>query len=345
MKHWKQYNEEEQREILDIASAAKGLPRIAIEKDWWVVMVLKALSMTRYSSLMSFKGGTSLSKGWGLIERFSEDIDIALKREDRFALTNTSNSQIAMVRRRAHHYIVKELPLELKDILQQLGIKNFTVEPETTRTNANGEEYEVRADKDPSVVYVNYESVATETSEYLLPRVKIEISCLSMDEPVETRTLRTFISETVDDVEDLTVSFNTVQPTRTFLEKIFLLHEEFQKEKPRTLRMSRHHYDLERMLDTDYGTKAISDINLYSEIVRHRMTFNHMKGVDYSLHTPSRINIMPPEAILTEWEKDYNSLVEHFLYSSAEHLSFDGLMNRIRELQSCIHEMGDIHIV
>lgn len=68
MKHWQQYNLEERLQILDITSAEKGLPRLAVEKDWWVVMVLKALSQTQYAHLASFKGGTSLSKGWSLIE-------------------------------------------------------------------------------------------------------------------------------------------------------------------------------------------------------------------------------------------------------------------------------------
>lgn len=72
-------------QLLYIASAAMELPPLAVEKDWWVTMVLKALSLTQFAGLMSFKGGTSLIKGWQLIERFSEDIDIALKREGRFA--------------------------------------------------------------------------------------------------------------------------------------------------------------------------------------------------------------------------------------------------------------------
>ena len=116
-----------------------------------------------------------------------------------------------------------------------LGVSDFTVEPETSK-NKGGEQYELRADTHPSVIYVNYKSVIDETSEYLLPRVKIEISCLSMDEPVEEKTIRSFISEAIPEAEDVSVNFNTVIPTRTFLEKIFLLHEEFQKEKPRSYR-------------------------------------------------------------------------------------------------------------
>ena len=94
MKHWQQYNAEEQLQLLDITSGATGLPRLAIEKDWWVTAVLKALSLTQFAHLMQFKGGTSLSKGWQLINRFSEDIDIALKREDHFLIKGTSNNQL-----------------------------------------------------------------------------------------------------------------------------------------------------------------------------------------------------------------------------------------------------------
>lgn len=192
MKHWQQYNDTERLQLLDITAARTGLPRLAVEKDWWVTMVLKALSMTQYSSLMSFKGGTSLSKGWQLIERFSEDIDIAKKREGRFAIAGTSNSQLAKARRTARHYIVRELPGELKAALSSMGVMTFTVEPETERIK-DGVAYEMRADTHPSVVYVNYSSIVPETSEYLQSRVKIEISCLSMDEPVQQKTLRSFI--------------------------------------------------------------------------------------------------------------------------------------------------------
>lgn len=211
MKHWQQYNETEKLQLLDITAAKTGLPRLAVEKDWWVTMVLRALSLTQYSSLMSFKGGTSLSKGWQLIERFSEDIDIALKREDRFAIAGISNNQLAKARRIARHYIVRELPEDLNTALSSMGVTQFTVEAETERIK-DGVTYEMRADTHPSVVYVNYNSIVPETAEYLQPRVKIEISCLSMDEPVQQKTLRSFISEVVPESEDVTVNFK-VHPT------------------------------------------------------------------------------------------------------------------------------------
>lgn len=96
MKHWQQLSIKDRLDVLEISSAKTKLPQLAIEKDWWVTMVLKALSKTRHSNLMSFKGGTSLSKGWNLIKRFSEDIDIAIRREGEFKISSTSNYQLTI---------------------------------------------------------------------------------------------------------------------------------------------------------------------------------------------------------------------------------------------------------
>lgn len=340
MKHWQQYNSKERLQLLDITSGKTGLPRLAIEKDWWVTMVLKALSLTQYAHLMSFKGGTSLSKGWHLINRFSEDIDIALKREERFLINGTSNTQLAKVRRTSRHYIVRELPLELHSALSSLGITNFTIEPEMARIK-EGVSTELRADTHPSVIFVNYDSIVPETSEYVQPRVKIEISCLSMDEPVEELVLTSFISDSVPESEDVEVRFKTVIPTRTFLEKIFLLHEEFQKEQPRSYRMSRHLYDLEKIMDTDFGLNALSDGKLYMDIVNHRSIYNKLPHIDYDSHHPQRINFLPPVSVIKEWESDYNKMKENFIYDIRK-MSFENLMNRIIELQECVRNMDNV---
>ncbi len=334
MKHWQQYSEQERLQLLDIVAAQKGLPRIAIEKDWWVTMTLKALSTTQFSHLMSFKGGTSLSKGWNLISRFSEDIDIALRREDRFAISSTSKNQMAKARRVARHYIVRELPSELELALSALGVTGFSVIPELSR-NKGGEMVELRATTHPSTIFVNYQSVMPELSDYITPQVKIEFSCLSMDEPVEQKLLNTFISEVVPTADEVSVEFLTVIPKRTFFEKIFLLHEEFQKEKPRSYRMSRHLYDIEKLMNTSFGEDALTDRTLYEAIVAHRATFNNIKGIDYSLHAPQTISIIPPERVNKAWKDDYEAMCRDFIYDTSP-LSFDDLLQKIGILQNKI---------
>ena len=73
--------EESQRQAINTVALNSGLPPSSIEKDWWVTQVLKAIFALPYAKELSFKGGTSLSKAWEIIDRFSEDIDIAISRE------------------------------------------------------------------------------------------------------------------------------------------------------------------------------------------------------------------------------------------------------------------------
>ena len=337
MKHWQQLGIEERLDDLEITSAKKHLPQLAVEKDWWVTMVLKALSTTRYFELMSFKGGTSLSKGWNLINRFSEDIDIAMRREGKLSITSTSGNQLAKVRRAARHYIVRELPDEITDALNKMGISGFIVEPELTRTYNDGTITELRATTQPSTIFVRYKSILPEESEYIEPKVKIEISCLSMDEPVEEKTLRSFMADVLKDEEDVEVRFPTVVPTRTFLEKIFLLHEEFQKKSPRSKRMSRHLYDIEKIMDTDFG-ESIADRELYDSVVKHRSVFNKVEGIDYNLHNPPTLSFIPQESIIKEWKKDYQSMQNHFIYEDGS-LSFEELIKRLQKLAARIRNL------
>jgi hypothetical protein len=123
----------------------------------------------------------------------------------------------------------------------------------------------------------------------------------------------------------------TVIPQRTFLEKAFLLHEEFQKpsEKVRIDRMTRHIYDLERMMDTDFAKYALNNRQLYDTIVEHRSAMTKMKEVDYTTHTPDKINFVPPDFVIDYWRKDYEKM-QSMIYGKS--LPFDELIDRIREL-------------
>lgn len=109
-----------------------------------------------------------------------------------------------------------------------------------------------------------------EINEYISPKVKVEISCLSMDEPFEDRPITSLIYDKFPAVDDGTAcNIPTVLPIRTFLEKAFLLNEEYQKKVSRTERMSRHLYDLEKLMDA-YADYALTDEALYNEIIAPR---------------------------------------------------------------------------
>jgi hypothetical protein len=134
-------------------------------------------------------------------------------------------------------------------------------------------------------------------------------------------------------------SIPTVLPQRTFLEKILLLHEEFSQEpeKIRIDRLSRHLYDLVRLMDTEHGIAALQDKELYNNIVAHREKFNPLRGINYSNHTPDKIKIIPPETVIKEYENDYSEMTKFMIYGEA--LTFDRLVKRISELQKRINEI------
>lgn len=321
MSSWQNLELRERLAILTSISEKTGIPvENAIEKDWWVSIVLKALFQTTCATHLSFKGGTSLSKGWNLIQRFSEDIDLGLYYSF-FGNEPQNNNQRKTLRKKSRRYINKVLITELREKLEELGIDSYTI---TLEEDAD-------SDKDPTVIFVNYTSVLADQNEYVAPVVKIEISCLSMSEPCELRNISSLIFEHFPEEDSVnTCNIPTVLPTRTFLEKVFLLSEEFSKDNPRYIRMSRHLYDLEKLMDTEYGKNALEDIDLYSKIVNHRKINYHLGYVDYSKHHPSTIVFIPPTENQEEWANDYKDMITNFIYGDS--LSFEELIKKMEEL-------------
>ena len=315
-----------------------GINQVAIEKDWWVTVTLKALFQTDCREALIFKGGTSLSKGFNIIERFSEDIDLAIGHSF-FGIEKTSKSQREKLRKTARAYIHETLSVQLDARLKEMGITGYSIENITQVQDKNGEWKAIDSDKDPTVILLHYPSIVEETISYIPPRVKIEISCLSMDEPTEEREIRSLIGESFEDEDtDAGSRIRTVVPTRTFLEKLFLLAEEFQKEKPRSVRMSRHLYDLEKLMDTAYGRETLADRSLYDAIVEHRKAYYALKYVNYDLHAPATIDFMLPEQAREAWKADYTDMRRFFIYGQS--LEFDALMQRMRELNERIRYMA-----
>ena len=223
-----------------------------------------------FAEELLFKGGTSLSKGRNLIERFSEDIDLAIDRRYLGFEGNLSNTQVKKLKRAACIFVSGELHDALTNKITAL---------ELTEVTLTVQEY-----KDPNTGPLNieliYKSLVNDAA-YLQPRVLIETGARSLMEPTEKRMIQSIVSRSFANREfvDQPFAVDTVLPKRTFLEKAFLLHEEFQKpiERIRVNRLSRHLYDLDRLAMTQHGQDALEDTNLYQTIVKHRQVFNKIK--------------------------------------------------------------------
>lgn len=318
---------QERKDIFTFVGASKKIRAEAVEKDWWIVQVIRALFSSQYKDNISFKGGTSLSKGWGLIERFSEDIDIAINRRFLGLSGELSRTQISdKLRRASCSFVRTNLKSEVEKGLIDSGIPKtmFDINVEVTPVSTT----------DPEKIYVNYNSVFENAiDKYVKPIVIIEAGARSIFEPSEVCNIRSFVSEILppnSKISDEGIDVKTVPAQRTFLEKVFLLHEEFHKEGLiRVERMSRHLYDLEKMMDTAVE-QAIYDRNLYLSIVEHRRKFIGLKGFDYNTLLPQTIDIIPPENARKQWKEDYKSMQESMLFGKT--LPFDELLNRIKIL-------------
>lgn len=117
-----------------------------------------------------------------------------------------------------------------------------------------------------------------------------------------------------------------------WINKSILLNEEFQRKSPRYQRMSRHFYDIERLMDTDFGRQALADKDLYETIVEHRAKFYHVGGVDYSLDATDKIDFIPTGALLDSYRTDYVQMQHSFIYGQS--LDFGTLIEHLIELRT-----------
>lgn len=344
MAKWIDYTVDERNALIANVAEAKNIDRSAAEKDWWVTAVLYALFNSSIGPYALFKGGTSLSKGWNIISRFSEDVDIALDRafyldEKKWNCAKcTSSTQIHNLREKSQDYLFGEFKGELTGILKKIGLGDLRVLDENEMRQERGLSGKIDHDKDPSALFVIYPSLFGTDSSYAKPVVKIEISCLSMVEPYEMKPISSLVQQVNspkygDDVDnDFTSTIKTVSPARTFLEKAFLLCEELQKDSPRTGRMSRHLYDLEKLSQTVYKDQALADGKLYMEIVRHREKFYHPGYVDYKKDLPDALSFIPAGKFAEAFKNDYADMCGSFIYEKRP-LSFEELLEKMRALQ------------
>ena len=326
--------EESQRQAINTVALNSGLPPSSIEKDWWVTQVLKALHSLPYSEHIAFKGGTSLSKCWNLIERFSEDIDIAISREYLGFNGELSKTQISdKLRRAACTFVREKMQFDVKEALINQGIRNdaFSVDVVITPITTT----------DPEVITITYQSLY-DVSPYIKNTVKIEISGRAMIEPIERKAISSAIDSAYPAAPFAEKAFevNAVIPERTFLEKVFLLHEEFRKNEVRVERMSRHIYDLVMMRNSKehIDERAIANEELYRAVLEHRRKFIGLKGFDYDELYPATLCIVPKEEIAHQWEEDYQFMCEHMIYGETP--SFTSLIENLKTLNSRIQRLN-----
>lgn len=261
---------------------------------------------------MVFKGGTSLSKVWGVIRRFSEDIDIAVDRSLFGIDGDVTKKQLKRLRKVSSVFVRDTLANDLMAMIEQAGLKDFI----TVKADPDGEgdgKY-----PEPRQIHMIYKSVLPAGSNpYLRDEVLLEVGARSLFEPTAKAKIESFVTSAFPHLtsDDNEVRIVTAVAEKTFLEKAFLLHELFTTDGCKNAnRKSRHLYDLCKMLEAGIADNAIPDDELWETIRHNREVFTSIRDVDYTPDVRRRIIITPPESVMNEWTNDYDTMVAHMIY-------------------------------
>ncbi|MDR1225998.1 MAG: nucleotidyl transferase AbiEii/AbiGii toxin family protein [Prevotellaceae bacterium] len=321
--------------IIKTAADKVRLPAQIIEKDLWVTTILQIIFSLPVADKLVFKGGTSLSKAWKLITRFSEDIDLAIAREQLgLPEGDLTVKQIKKLRKQSSLFVKETFCNELQNAVNQYNITDIcTITPQP---DGEGD----KTYPEPRKIHIQYKSLFAELP-YIKSEVTLEIGARSLFEPTAKVNIKSIISEQYPVyTAPVQPEIITAAPQKTFLEKAFLLHEIFTSGgNMHANRKSRHLYDLERMMGCDFAVKAVADNELWETIRHHREVFTRVNGVDYTPDIRKRIVLIPPKQAIAEWQQDYETMRNSMIYGDS--LAFDELLKRIEELQERFRKQND----
>lgn len=334
MKSFLSMSEEKRKTICEQAQDKLGLPPATIEKDFWVCWILKKLfKLPEWGDQLTFKGGTALSKGWKLIERFSEDIDIVINRDalgfgedmapDRAPSKKQAHKRLKALKEASQICVNKDLLPILTDY-----ISHEMPEELTWKLAADD------LDPDSQTLLFSYPTAFKDQMLYLSQEVKIELGARSDTEPIQDIDISPYVVDAFPGLfEDASFTVKAVSPERTFWEKAMLLHEETFRPpgKKRKSRMARHYYDLFHLIKAGVGEKASRDLELFDRVAAHRQVYFHITWVAYDTLRQGSLRLVPPEEQLDEWRSDYSAMKDEMFFGKTP--SFDDIIEVASDFQ------------
>ena len=339
-------SERERRDLFLAAANRLGTAEQNIEKDFWVCWTLDALfnGLEPGGPRLLFKGGTSLSKGYGLIERFSEDIDITVFREDIGQPATVEElerlsgkkriARLDAIRGACQEYIRGPLLEQIETLLRQ-AVSAAGLPADRGRVELDAD------DLDGQSLLLWYPTAAAAGNDYIRRAIKIESGAKSALDPHAPVTVRPFI---VDDLAsgDLNVrNVTTVDPSRTFWDKVVILHglrrwfERRSELKGGGQRVSRHYYDVFRLLASEPGRRAANDLEMAQDCVRHAKMFFNRPDFDLASAVPGSFTLTPHDGMTEILEKDYEAM-SGMIFGTIP--PFNGVMASIAELEQRINQ-------
>ena len=289
-----------------------GTPLINIEKDFWVCWTLNTL----YNRLPSagprllFKGGTSLSKAYGLINRFSEDIDVTVFRDDLGHPAGTA--EIATLSNKKRKAALEAIATDCSQYITT-DLLSSVSEALATDTGRRGRVEVDRADSSGQTLLVWYPRVDASDAGYVQAAVKIESGAKSALDPNRAHTVAPYIDDDIDTL-DLSVSgVTTINAERTFWDKIVIAHglrswfDRRGELRQDGQRISRHYYDLHSFLGTEVGNFALTDLALGSDCIEHAQTFFNRPDYNLVHAVAGSFSLRPIGNMISRLSRDYEN--------------------------------------
>jgi len=317
---------DERKELFTETAARKNMQPAIAEKEFWVCWTLsKLFGHEALAKLLMFKGGTSLSKVFHLIERFSEDIDLILDwrlvsgenpEEDR------SKSQQAKLNRAINEKAQDYIAGDLLDMVRSL------MSPVCSCS--------IAADV-PHVINIKYPAAFSD--QYLRPEIRLEIGPLASWFPSDRYSVAPYAAEAFPHLFEQPSCFvQAIKAERTFWEKATILHQEAHRseDKPLPLRYSRHYYDLALMANSEVREAALADIAQLKDVVDFKMRFYPSGWSHYDTALPGSLQLMPRKHVLSTLRSDYANM-RNMIFGHCP--TFDELLTRLQALEDEINSI------
>lgn len=325
--------------FLDSVERLPSLPPALIEKDFWVCWLLRRLFLLDQGVPMIFKGGTSISKAYPIIRRFSEDIDLSLDREglgygadvlDAAASKKALRKLLQDLRTTCNEYVNGPLLDALRtDIGGVLGPSRGAKDPESWDLQP--------AEDGESLLFVYPRTAVTlEREGYVAPNVRLEFGARADHWPAEDRPVSAYAAEAFPELfEVASFSVWTLEVARTFWEKATILHSlahgGAEKVSPR---MARHYYDLVLLSESPESSHSVARTDLLEAVAQHKARFFPASWASYETAKAGSLRLAPPAGVREKVEKDYNDMAALFM---EEPPPFAALVEHLGELEKAIN--------
>lgn len=334
MKSYFNLTREDQEAVLLLGEERLSKPTNLLEKDIWLCWVLDILFNINIPNKvpMAFKGGTSLSKVFNAIHRFSEDVDITLNYRS-FDVEIEGDLFSESKSRTKKKSISDKLKKKVKEYSNDVIIPELDASIQKISS-----EYKLNVDDSGEKITLYYPSALKNSkgmNQYVEESILIELGGRNVIEPSETHKVEPYLSKEIPKVKFPSPDIVVLSPKRTFWEKATLIHVACNRGlKQNAERLSRHWYDLVKLYENSdgIGKDAIKDVKLLENVVALKKVFFHSSYANYDDCVRKKFNLLPNGKVMEELKKDYEKMFEAKLIYD-ENYTFEYIINKIKEIQ------------